>query len=62
VTFKEVAELKEAEENLNTRKSTINWVRVEPTTILATKLEMVTCQILVSPERNGAGRKLISKQ
>jgi len=32
VNFKEVAELKEAEENLSTRKSTINWVRVEPRT------------------------------
>ena len=28
VTVEEVTELKEAAENLNTRKSTINWVRV----------------------------------
>ena len=28
VTIEEVAKLKEAAENLNTRKSTINWVRV----------------------------------
>ena len=28
VTDKEVTELKEAAENLNTRKSTVNWVRV----------------------------------
>ena len=28
VTIKEVTKLKEAAENLNTRKSTINWVRV----------------------------------
>jgi len=28
VTIEEVTELKEAAENLNTRKSTINWVRV----------------------------------
>ena len=28
VTAEEVTNLKEAEENLNTRKSTINWVRV----------------------------------
>ena len=28
VTIEEVTKLKEAAENLNTRKSTINWVRV----------------------------------
>ena len=28
VTFEEVTKLKKAAENLNTRKSTINWVRV----------------------------------
>ena len=28
VTLEEVTELKEATENLNARKSTINWVRV----------------------------------
>ena len=28
VTLEEVTELKEAAENINTRKSTMNWVRV----------------------------------
>ena len=47
VTPEEVTELKEAAENLNTRKSTINWLRDFKTkTALEKKLEMIILEQL----------------